>query len=345
MTTYAGGCSVSVTLTPTPGAVGTFAASASVSVNVSPSPFGAYTPTYEDDQGQLQPVFVREWYKGRTVKQTGLTLTYVRVFHIVGTFETTDCLDLGPQVGAYDDVLPEFIVQNRDLKMYAKGGAGLKYTEMDIVELTVEYEKPVKAQSSGGDAEATYTLEFTSESDHVDVALTQINYMAAGEQPPAGEDKLINFDGKDVNGVEIDAPVTELTEEHTFTEAEFSPAYRVALSDYVKRSNSAVWRGYAIGSVLFDGASATKRQKTWYVSFRFRIRSGLVNKELAIINKSGIANTVRINKEGWEYLWVTMSRAPNGATKLQTCPSGYHVAQVYNYLDFSALGIGTQPLN
>jgi hypothetical protein len=343
MTTYAGGCTVSVTLTPTPSGAMTFVAGATVGLYVSPTPGGAHLTTYEDPNGQLKPIELREWYKGRRVKQSGTTLSYTRVFHIVGTFETTDCLDIGPQIGDLDDVLPTFVVQSRDLQMYAKGGGGVKMTEMDIVELTVDYQQPVEPQSSGGDAEATYAYEFTSESEHVDLAISQTHY---GIAPEAGQDLLINFDGQQVEGLEIDSPVVEFTEEHVFTEAQFTPSFRSNLASNVKKVNSAVWREFEIGSVLFDGASASKRGKRWYVSFRFRVRKGFVAQPFTIANAQGGLQAAAVTKLGWQYIWFEMTKQPlAGNTKVQIAPTAIHVATVYAQLDFSVLGIGTQPLN
>lgn len=338
MTAYAETVSVGITLTPSVGGAAALAGGVAVGALFSPIVGGVHYGTYTDENGTKQPWELEEWYKGRTVEQNGTTIKYTRIFHIIGTFEPTDCLDIGPQIGDLDDVLPTFVVQNRKLYMYAKGGGA-----SNIVRLEVDYQQPSTPQSSGGDAEATCSLEFESETEHVDLALSQTHY---GVVPPVGEDLLVNFDGTTVNGVDIDAPVTMLTEDHTFTESEFSPSFRAALAANVKKVNLDIWRGYEAESVLFDGASATKRGKRWYVSFRFRIRVGFTNKPFSIVNQAGAAQAESVTKKGWDYIWFSMTKQPILAnTKVQIAPTSIHVAKVYDTLDFETLGIGILPMN
>ncbi len=338
MTTYAFGCAASLTVTPSLVVGLTFVFGCAVSLSVTPTIVAAIYQTYTDENGAQQPVYLTEWYKGRNVEQAGFTLKLKRVFFIHGAFDPTECTDLGPQVGDLDDVLPTFVVQNRSLEMYAKGGG-----ESNIVRLEVDYQQPTRPQSEGEDAEATFTFDFTSESEHVDVAFIQANY---GKQPQLGENLLINYDGQTVDGVDIESPIMEMSEEHVLTEAEFSVAFRKGLRDNVAKVNSQTFRGFSAGEVLFSGASASKRGKRWYVTFRFRVRRNLTNIPYTIINEGGAEEAITVfSKLGWEYLWISMEkRGADGDTKLQVAPSAVHVAQVYTYIDFAVLGIGVEPL-
>ncbi len=340
MTTFAGGCSVSVTITPTPGVAGVFVAGATVSFQVTPTPGGPRLPAYTDADGATQTIFIEEWYKGRTVEQDGVDLKYSRVFFIRGTYQTSDCLDIGPQVGDADDILPSFIVQSRKLEWYAQGGGA-----SNIVRLAVDLQQPSKPQSEGGDTQATYTYDFSSESEHVDVAFIQANYPADSLQD--GENLLINYDGvQTVEGVEIESPILEITEEHNFTEAQFSPAFRRLLRDNIATVNSDTFRDFAPGEVFFAGASASKGYKKWVVTFRFRVRRGFKNRDFTITNKAGAQETQTVTKFGWDYLWVSMGKRPDSTnTKLQVAPASIHVANVYTFIDFAVLGIGVEPLN
>lgn len=345
MTTYAGGCSVSVTMTPASAGGLTYNSSATVTVNVSPRPVGARYPTYEDADGQKQTIYLTEDYKARNISQDTGGITYSRRFFIIGTYETTDCLDIGPQIGEEDDLIAGQFVVSRKLTMYAKGGAGFAKTEVDVVALAVEYAPPTEPQSSGGDSEGTVTFDFASESEHVDTAIAQEHY---GTQPNASEDLLINFDDENgVEGLEIDAPILSFSEQHMFTEAEFSPAFRAQLAASIKKTNLNAWREYEAESVLLDGASAQKRNKTWYVTFRFRTRVGFVNKDFTVYRIQDNAlqtQVVKVTKPGWHYLWVkSIKLAANDA--FQFGPTSIHVAQVYETLDFATLGIGSQPVN
>lgn len=331
---------VSLTLTPAASTVQSYSVSAAVALVLTPLPRGARYVSYTDENGADVPIYLAEYYKGRDIQQANRKLKYARVFLIHGTFETTDCLDIGPQIGDLDDVIPTMIVANRKLAWYAQGGGA-----SDIVRLDVDYETADGPQDQGGsEDEGTFSYEFTSESDHVDLAIAQTH---TGAQPAAGESLLINLDklAGTVDGLDIESPVEELTERHPFTEAEFDPSFRQLLRDSVAKVNSVAWREFAIGEVLFSGASAAKTGKNWYVTFRFRIRRGFTQKAFTVYT-NGVAGAVKVDKKGWDYLWVNVIRdkVDGDATKLQTSPASIHVAQVYETMDFSTLGIGTKPM-
>lgn len=341
MTAYAGGCSVSVTLSPVASVGSVFQSDCATSVLVSPRALGPIWPSYTDENGVQQTVVLAEWYKGRSVEQSGKTTKYSREFLVHGTYETTDCTDIGPQVGDEDDVMPGMFVSSRKLMWYAQGG-GDKKTYSDVVKIVIDYEQPNEPQSSGGDSEGTLSFDFGSESEHIDQAISQTTY---GPAPKDGEGLLVNFDGETLEGLDIDAPILTFTEEHTFTEAQFNQSFRTQLSASVKKINSTVWRGYPIGNVLFDGASATKKNKQWFVSFRFRTRVGFTNKQFTIY-KGGNPEIVTVSKTGWQYLWFKLGKSStDNATKFQVAALSVHKADVYASLDFGTLGIGTQPLN
>ncbi len=339
----------SLTLTPTPHGPLTMSVHAVASLYVVPKSSRANWPSYTDDAGQRQTVVMEEAQESRHIEQSYRQLSYERIFYIHGTKHTNECVDIGPQPGDPDDLIPTMTVLKRRLETYARGGG-----YADIVKVTISYVQAETSQSDGGDAEATFTYDFTSDSDHVDVALAQTNYTPVGEAPAAGEDKLINFDGTDIEGIDIQSPVLEFSETHKFPatqsvgHASFNAALRRTIRDSVMSVNSVAFREYAIGEVLFIGACAEKRQNTWYVVFRFRARRNAAAIPFTIYNKDGAAEVVNAVKKGWQYLWVgvgTRTLTSGSTQKVRTAPVSVHVADIYQQIDFAVLGIGNQTLN
>jgi hypothetical protein len=338
---YHVGASNSLTLTPSTHGILWAAGNATAGVFIWPRASRAAWPTYRDPDNQKQTVTFEEAQKSREVSHTVDRKTYTRIFYIHGTYDTTKCMDIGPQPKASDDLIPTMVVTKREMEPFAWGGG-----YADMVKVTITYEEPLTV-SDGGDSEATFTYDFTSEDVHVDVALSQTNYTPVGEEPAAGEDKLINFDGQQVEGMDIQAPVLEITEEHQFHDTNFTASVRRTLRDSVYTVNSRVFREFAIGEVLFIGASAQRRQHVWFVTFRFRVRRNVVKQSLDIVNEHGGTETVKYDKTGWQYLWVGVGKRPittGGETKERITPVSVHVANVYQSIDFAVLGIGVLPL-
>ena len=86
---------------------------------------------------------------------------------------------------------------------------------------------------------------------------------------------------------------------------------------------------------MFLGASGAKRGfEDWEITFRFAASPNVAG--LSLGNISGI------NKEGWQYLWVRFADDEDGSSStLIKKPVAAYVERVYEYGDFSGLGIGT----
>ncbi len=112
-------------------------------------------------------------------------------------------------------------------------------------------------------------------------------------------------------------------------------AYRQMLFVMSWTVNSIAWRGFAIGEVLFEGASGSKRnQDDWELTFKFA----------ASPNAGGLAigDITGIVKRGWDYLWVRYAdQVDSSAEALVKRPLAVYVEQVYKYTDFTNLGLGT----
>lgn len=76
------------------------------------------------------------------------------------------------------------------------------------------------------------------------------------------------------------------------------------------------------------------RIEDWEITFRFAASPNVTNLSLGNITVAA--------KEGWHYLWVRFADdEDNAAHTLIKKPIAAYVEQVYEYGDFSGLGIGT----
>ena len=164
--------------------------------------------------------------------------------------------------------------------------------------------------------------------------LTRGIYAAPGEIAPVFQGAIgVNHD--QIEGVDVVVPVYNFAETHTLSPLVVTGAYKGILFLLTGKVNAAAFKGFARGEVLFLGASGAKRgSEDWEISFRFAASPNVANLQLNNIGP--------IAKEGWNYLWVRFADEEDNVAKvLIKKPIAAYVEQVYEYGDFSALGIGT----
>lgn len=303
---------------------------------------GTIYPRYSDPGSTVvQPVYILEIKKSRSLTSTSEGKEYTRTFYIHGSSDPLATKDIGPQPGDLDDEDPSFVATKRDAKPVGWGGG-----EGDIVQVDVSYQTLGFANNSADDAvETTFSYDFTTESEHIDRAIVQVHY--GGDASRISD--LINVDDDSVNGIDIGSPVVEITEERWYSEAGFSPSFRRQLADHVMQTNAARFREYNIGEVLFVGAQAKKVGRLWQVMFNFRVRRNQRDIPIttySIVGGRTVATVQSVVKLGWQYLWIESRHFPQVAdpTKIMIAPYAVHVATVYESMNFAGFGIGTAPL-
>ena len=196
----------------------------------------------------------------------------------------------------------------------------------DTWKVVVRYE-PLDP-SSEEEPEAVTSFDSTGGTQHITQAIATVGLYGPSVSTLLGG--AIGYDGENVSGVDITVPVWNWQETHYLTDAQLNaPAY-YALTGQV---NAAVFRGYAAGEVLFQGASGQKRGTgKWEITFKF---AASPNKTGIVIGAiSGIA------KKGWEYLWVQYGDDVDVAAKVRIKkPVAVYVEKVYAEGDFATLGI------
>ena len=150
-------------------------------------------------------------------------------------------------------------------------------------------------------------------------------------------DPFINFKGairpsdNGVEGCEITVPVLSFSETHYFPAA--SPPSLATLFGVTGKVNSDGFREFAVGEVLFLGASGSQQgAEDWQIDFSFAAMPNVT--DLTIGDIGGVA------KRGWDYLWVYYANVQDDVGKVvRRIPRQVNIEQVYQYEPFSGLGI------
>jgi hypothetical protein len=191
---------------------------------------------------------------------------------------------------------------------------------------TVRY--GTNAQSTG---QTLYQFDTGGGSQHITNSIATVARYAPAGRTPANFQGAIGVSKNDVAGVDIVVPVYNWNEVKFHANSDIDAAYRLALFTLTGRVNNAAWKGYAVGEVLFMGASGAKRgNENWEIMYRFAASPNLAGLTVGAI--AGIA------KRGWEYMWVQYEAVEDAAAKmLIKVPASVHIEQVYHYGDFSTL--------
>ena len=155
---------------------------------------------------------------------------------------------------------------------------------------------------------------------------------------------VIGDDGKKVKGVDIGFAVYRFSEEWTLpdnagenaTPTKCNAAYRAILKGLTFKTNAAAFRGFAVGEVLFEGATGRRiKGGACSVTYKFAVSSNAVGLE--------VGDIIVFHKSGWAHLDVRMTDSTNEDRVLQI-PAQANVHTVYDSGDFSTLKIGTNAI-
>jgi len=168
---------------------------------------------------------------------------------------------------------------------------------------------------------------------HITQSLATVGAYAPVGQTPPDFGGAIGVTRDNVEGVDITVPVFNFSETHYLADAMVTVAYQDTLFRLTGTVNNAMFRAFYAGEVLFLGASGSKRaEDDWEITFRF---AGSPNRSAI-----SIGDITGIVKNGWEYLWVRYEDAEDAvAQALVKRPVAVYIEQVYEYTDFSLLGI------
>ncbi len=181
--------------------------------------------------------------------------------------------------------------------------------------------------------ESTYTFDTGGGTQHVTQSLeTKDSYPAPGFAAP-DFGGAIGVTHEDVEGVDVTVPVYNFSETHYIDDALVTDAYKGVLFLLTGRTNQSAFRNFAVGEVLFLGASGSKRGKEdWEITFKFAASPNVTNLQIGPITVAA--------KRGWELLWIRYTDVEDATAKmLVKQPVAAYVEKVYEDGNFSGLGI------
>ena len=146
--------------------------------------------------------------------------------------------------------------------------------------------------------------------------------------------------GIDIAGVDIKTPTFGWTQSQAYNPKFVNAGFLQRLASFTGKVNSAPFKGFAAGEVLFDGISDGSLQYTtddetgdvfWYYKITFQFSCAP--------NVYGIqVGDAVVDKWGWEYMWILWETIVQGKNTTKY-PRNVCIEQVYQTADLNALGV------
>lgn len=154
---------------------------------------------------------------------------------------------------------------------------------------------------------------------------------------PTDTGNAINFDGENINGMDVIVPVLHFQYKRFYAPGDFGNAEIAVIFATTGKVNNDIFGPWIIGEVLFKGAAINRQlvagvEGMWEVVYSFEAQQ----------NKSGIVigDLAAVNKLGWEYLEVQYDNKPDTTTGRRVkVPIGVLVHRVYELAAFADLDI------
>lgn len=181
--------------------------------------------------------------------------------------------------------------------------------------------------------EVEYTFDTGGGMETITQSLGTISSYGIGAATPPDCGGAIGVSDDRVEGVTIPIPKFDFTETHVWSAATITPTYTLALANLTGCWNNAIWHGYPIGTVLFQGATGSNRGSTqWTITYRFSYSPNVDDLMIGAIGP--------ITKQGWDYAWIRYADFEDTVAKaLVKRPIAVYVERVLSPGDFSGLGI------
>lgn len=190
--------------------------------------------------------------------------------------------------------------------------------------------------------EESYEFDTTGGTEHVTQSLESIGAWASGGPfSPLVWGGAIGPTSDGVEGCDIVSRVYRWNETHILDKEEVTEAYKDKLFMLTGTVNNASFRGKAQGSVLFMGCrGAARGDDDVEITFQFAASRNRTLPDIPSYDEELISG---VYKRGWEYLWIRYADDETPSGEPRKVAVSAHTERVYEYSDFSQLGIGTEP--
>lgn len=271
------------------------------------------------------------------------TSTYVKSWKLFGSTDDTE---------VHNDIVQQLNVRALYWNYPPGGGSSqlqadsytLEYLGGDAWHLTVNYSK----EGAEDDAQTqpirrSRSFDTAGGQEHITQAISG-KASVEEAQNVTDLDRVIGWDGQNINGVDIIVPQLQWQENYEVPSAYVNAAYIKKISQLTGTTNNAEFRGFKAGEVLFLGCSGSqewdkdKGDGPWALSYKFNVSPNAgPNETLPALTVGDIEN---IEKKGHEYL-NTYYEDDVRDDKIWKVPKIVYVHQVYREANFADLGIGT----
>lgn len=179
-----------------------------------------------------------------------------------------------------------------------------------------------------------YTFDTGGGTTKITQSLGTVNSYARDGFSPPDFQGAIGVSEDSVEGCDVVTPNFEFSETHRLPDAAVTGDYRRTLFKMTGTMNQDLFKGLETGECLFLGASGSRRgDGYWSITYRFAGSPNLT--DIAIGTITGI------EKLGWDYLWIRYGDFEDDiGIALVKRPVACYVERVYQFADFSLLGIG-----
>lgn len=180
--------------------------------------------------------------------------------------------------------------------------------------------------------ESEYEFDTSGGSQRMSCSLATVERKAVPGHVAPDYSGAINVRDGRVEGADATVPQFLWSTTRSIHPMNMTQAYKMELFQLTGKVCDKPFAGFAKGEVLFLGASGQRRGKErWSVAYKFASSPNVVNVP---IGNSGLM----VSKEGWQHLWVRFEDDVN-SDRLVKVPVGFYVEQIYEYGDFTRLGI------
>jgi hypothetical protein len=208
-----------------------------------------------------------------------------------------------------------------------------KHEGAGVWEVVVHYEHPSLGARKilETDDPAEFSFEIGGQNEKIYLSKQTI---ASYPSSPTPRDfgKALNVNETGVDGADVLKRTLAFSYRKAFPPGSLTAAFIFGVYSYAMTVNSATWKGFAAGEVLFLGCQGGERgTQNPVLTFRFLASPNRTGEELA----TGIVG----NAKGWEYIWAYFERIADPAKAMVRRPKQVNVEKIYETSDFNGLPI------
>jgi hypothetical protein len=239
----------------------------------------------------------------------------------------------------------ERFVQIGDYQMMVESYS-VSHVADDVWDVSVNYVKT--GSNDDNPLRRTRSFDTGGATAHMTQAIPSVTSVTGENRFPStapDQKGAIGVDGERVIGVDVVTPSLTWTESYDVPSTYVTAAYIKTLAELTGTVNSAAFKSFAAGEVLFVGCSGSqewdseKGDGPWNLSYKFTASGncgpGQTYPALTLGDVTGV------EKDGHDFLWITYEpKVDDSALKVLRVPKFVYVNKVYRRSSFSRLGIG-----